>query len=288
MLPYLLLAVVVIITSYIIIFTYRQKEKVTCTSGMMIAMTVAMNAGFYIGTILGVLGQHRMTEPTVFAVIISLIIGYLTGRPFSIMAVLDGMMAGVMGGMMGAMLGVMVFNQSPEWILLLMGLLFLLFKFLIWLWLKNGADEHFTLSPRMIWLIIPPLLLFIGLFLTFSDESREEVANWCNIPAGFLQKQGETFGDVQIKDGIQEVQIQVLPNGYTPNHIEMKAGLPIKLRFINYDTKNCASHLVSKELGIEKFLDLGETVIEIPPLKSGTYSFHCEMNMFFGKLVIQP
>ncbi|WP_176699825.1 hypothetical protein [Neobacillus massiliamazoniensis] len=78
-------------------------------------MTNSMMTSIAIGTFIGVLIQEKdIAIPTIFSVLIGIFVGYVTGRPISLMASLEGITAGIMGGMMGAMLGVMLSPQSAE------------------------------------------------------------------------------------------------------------------------------------------------------------------------------
>ncbi|MCZ8516278.1 hypothetical protein O9H85_28570 [Paenibacillus filicis] len=108
---YTSMVVVIALTLYCMRLTYRNREKLTCMVGMMIAMTVGMMASITIGTFLGIL-QHDLVSSTIVSVLLGMLAGYWTGKPISLMASMDGMLAGIMGGMMGAMLGVMVLKTN--------------------------------------------------------------------------------------------------------------------------------------------------------------------------------
>ncbi|WP_168188643.1 cupredoxin domain-containing protein [Thermoflavimicrobium daqui] len=287
--PYwILLSVVLIVTMYITMMISSYKKQISNMSAMMIAMTVSMISSLYLGTILGVIGQNRMLEPTIMAIVYGMIIGYLLGKPFTILAILDGVMAGVMGGMMGAMLGVMVLNQSPFWVLLLLGIIFLFIMLLLYHWVKQKAAEQHSISEKYTWIFFLSLLLYMISFLVFSAESRTQLINWCRIPNSITNQVKEPEVKVEAKNGHQDIRIQVQATGYIPNQIKVKAGIPIHIHFINPDPQNCASHIIMEDFGIKQFLKKGETVIKLPAQSKGTYSFHCEMNMFFGKIIVEP
>ena len=99
----------VLLSSYVIKIANSKKEKLSCTTGKMISMTNSMMTSLTIGTICGILLRDTdLTIPTIISMTIGIITGYLTGKPLSLMAVLEGLTAGIMGGMMGAMLGIML------------------------------------------------------------------------------------------------------------------------------------------------------------------------------------
>ncbi|MFC5648923.1 hypothetical protein ACFPYJ_07235 [Paenibacillus solisilvae] len=121
--------VLLVFSGYSILRTYKRRLWLSCMAGMMIAMTIGMIASIAFGTIAGVVYQPDLTSPTVAAVLFGMVCGYLSGKPVSVMAALDGILAGIMGGMMGAMLGVMATNH-PNVILLFVDIV-MVFVFLV-------------------------------------------------------------------------------------------------------------------------------------------------------------
>ncbi|MFF3022438.1 hypothetical protein ACFVRR_07220 [Gottfriedia sp. NPDC057948] len=99
----------VLLSSYVILIANRKKEKLSCTAGKMISMTNSMMTSVTVGTIFGIFFRNTdLTIPTIISMTAGMLIGYLTGKPLSLMAILEGITAGIMGGMMGAMLGIML------------------------------------------------------------------------------------------------------------------------------------------------------------------------------------
>lgn len=134
-------------TSYSIFRTFKRRRWLSCMAGMMIAMTVGMIASVAFGTIVGLMYQPDLTIPTVAAVLFGMVCGYLSGKPVSVMAALDGMLSGIMGGMMGAMLGVMT-TQHPNVILLFVDVV-LVFVFLV---LQQFINEEAVGKPPLGWI----------------------------------------------------------------------------------------------------------------------------------------
>lgn len=96
------------LSGIIVLNTYKRKERITGMSGMMIAMSIGMMSSIALGFQLGIVFDHDLAIPSIIAILFGLGVGYLTGKPISVLASLDGMLAGIMGGMMGAMLGSML------------------------------------------------------------------------------------------------------------------------------------------------------------------------------------
>ncbi|MBU2713351.1 cupredoxin domain-containing protein [Zooshikella harenae] len=83
--------------------------------------------------------------------------------------------------------------------------------------------------------------------------------------------------------------IIIVDNGvYEPANIKLKENQPTILRFLRKDASPCAEMVLFPELDISEILPLNKTVeISLPALKVGEYSFHCQMQMYRGVLVVE-
>jgi hypothetical protein len=131
---------VLISTLYCVFHTYQRRKKISCMTGMMIAMTLAMVSSLSVGLLFGIWYYPDLNLPTFIGVAIGIVVGFLTGKPVSLMAAMDGMLAGLMGGMMGAMFGNMLTVPTPMiWFVdIIFSLMVLMFFFLI-----QEEEEHF-------------------------------------------------------------------------------------------------------------------------------------------------
>ncbi|HEX8738496.1 MAG TPA: cupredoxin domain-containing protein [Pyrinomonadaceae bacterium] len=92
--------------------------------------------------------------------------------------------------------------------------------------------------------------------------------------------------EVKIPEGA--IKITVTKDGFTPEEITFKKGMPLKLAFYRADTENCANEIVFKDLNIKKKLPVGEVVlVDIPTDAEKTFTFACGMNMYKGQIVVQ-
>lgn len=88
----------------------------------------------------------------------------------------------------------------------------------------------------------------------------------------------------QISEGIQTVDITV-DGGYSPDQIVVQAGQPVRLNFLRKDPSSCLEQIILPDFNKAVDLPLNKTAaIEVVPPKAGSYTFHCGMNMFHGKL----
>jgi plastocyanin domain-containing protein len=91
---------------------------------------------------------------------------------------------------------------------------------------------------------------------------------------------------VKSAGGVQEIKITV-QGGYSPDRIEVKRDLPVRLLFQREESNPCTEQVIFGDFGISKMLPQGQTVpVEFTPDKTGQFTFHCGMNMVRGKLVV--
>jgi hypothetical protein len=84
------------------------------------------------------------------------------------------------------------------------------------------------------------------------------------------------------------VLINVSSAGFEPAHIPAKAGQPLKLAFFRADAQNCAREVIFPDLGIQKDLPPGQTVVvDVTPRKTGSLAFSCGMKMLHGELQVR-
>lgn len=105
-------------------------------------------------------------------------------------------------------------------------------------------------------------------------------------PAGDYVAGAQTQG-VQVINGVQNASIDVLANGYAPDFLEVKAGIPVKLNLTPKGGLGCTSVFVIPQLKISKQLSLGTTTsVEFTPDKPGTLTWACGMGMYTGTLKV--
>ena len=87
--------------------------------------------------------------------------------------------------------------------------------------------------------------------------------------------------------GVQEIKVTV-KDGYSPDVIAVKRGLPVRLNFYRDETSSCSEQIVFGDFGIARNLPPFKTTpIEFTPEKTGEFAFTCGMNMLRGKLIVE-
>lgn len=87
--------------------------------------------------------------------------------------------------------------------------------------------------------------------------------------------------------GIQVVTISV-DGGYAPSVVELRVGVPTRLRFARKDSGTCTEEVQLPDFGIRRFLPSGAvTDIEFTPKEPGSFEFSCGMGMIRGRLHVR-
>jgi sulfite exporter TauE/SafE/copper chaperone CopZ len=83
-----------------------------------------------------------------------------------------------------------------------------------------------------------------------------------------------------VTGGKQVVEMKIDGYAYIPNRFTVRQGVPVEWRIDARDAAGCGRILLSRSLGIQKFLsDTEINVITFTPRMAGQYSFNCGMGM---------
>lgn len=253
-------------------------------AGMMISMTNSMMVSIAIGSTLGILIQNKdLTIPTIISVSLGMIVGYMTGRPVSLMASIDGLTAGIMGGMMGSMLGVMLQPKSIDVMIYFINIVFVAVMVLLIRLIdeetKTKNQESISKKPLVANpFVLVIILIFMGVLLfgkgAFYSDGSQQASN--------------EVEDIKFTDTSSQIyEVMVKPTVYTPNNIVLKAETP---SIINFKTEEvgCTGIVLSEELGFNISLKAHtNNYVNIKSLKPGTYHYACGMNMYKGTITVQ-
>ncbi len=89
-----------------------------------------------------------------------------------------------------------------------------------------------------------------------------------------------------LDNGIQVVNVTV-KGGYSPDVIEVVAGVPVRILFDRQESGDCSSRVVFPDFKVNQALTAFETTsVEFTPAEAGEYGFACGMNMLHGRLLV--
>lgn len=99
------------------------------------------------------------------------------------------------------------------------------------------------------------------------------------------------FGKKPSDSGVLDVQGDVdviVDGGYRPSVIRIKKEKTTTLRILRKDPNSCLEDIILPDFKISKYLPLNKEVqVEITPQESGEFPFHCGMNMYHGKIIVE-
>lgn len=134
-----------------------------------------------------------------------------------------------------------------------------------------------------------PFFKFVG--LTVIALSLFNISNGLNLTGLTLPsvsnssaRSGSKVSDpnVTIENGVQLVRMTQSGNGYSPRSFTIQKGIPVKWIITSTNANTCAASIFSSQLGIRKYLSVGENIIEFTPSETGTIKFSCSMGMYTG------
>jgi P-type Cu+ transporter len=107
--------------------------------------------------------------------------------------------------------------------------------------------------------------------------------------AFFFGKRRVAAASAADSGAVQEATI-VVSGGYSPDVIEAKRGVPLRLIFDRRESSPCSDEIVLPDFRVRRSLPAhAKTTIEIFPENAGEFPFSCGMNMLHGKIrVVEP
>jgi heme/copper-type cytochrome/quinol oxidase subunit 2 len=92
---------------------------------------------------------------------------------------------------------------------------------------------------------------------------------------------------VVVTNGVQEATINVLPTSYSPNYIQLAAGVPAKLNLVTGQGLGCTAAFTIPQLGVRKILQPSSTTaVEFTPQQKGRITWTCSMGMYSGVIEV--
>ncbi|MDO8507442.1 MAG: sulfite exporter TauE/SafE family protein [bacterium] len=147
--------------------------------------------------------------------------------------------------------------------------------------------------------VVAVLVLFVAVFTILTgttlagislslknDDSSVAPCQGSNCPTS--EGGNSSDSSAQTVNGVQEVTINLTDNGYQPDSIKLKKGVPTKVTLKTSGTLGCIRAFVVPSLNIQKVLPkTGTDSFEFTPDKTGTINFTCSMGMYKGEFVVE-
>ncbi len=152
-----------------------------------------------------------------------------------------------------------------------------------------GLASEKILSIKSLKFLAITFMIYLGLTSINSGQIlRGSPHTWQNYKSViFNTKNNQEVKGASIKNGVQEVIINVSNSGYKTDTKQVKIGVPVKLTVITKSVQSCARSFVIPSMNINKLLpSSGVEIFEFTPDKLGPLTFTCSMGMYTGSFEV--
>lgn len=152
---------------------------------------------------------------------------------------------------------------------------------------KIGDSLHrkFLKAAAILILLLGVLAVDTGLVLAGSPISISTLKDVIVVESS---AQSASPDEAKVVGGYQYVDINAQINGYFPNEVTVKKGIPVRMKFITNKTYGCSRGIVIPSLGLRDVLpETGEQVYEFTPTQEGMIPYSCGMGMYKGKIIVK-
>ena len=163
--------------------------------------------------------------------------------------------------------------------------------------LGSKLEKYFMRFVAVVVLILAIITIDSGVSLAGSPISlsrwfnsvfspQSQITSQIESPQAPFEAQGPINPAVNSGDGTV-VRINVENNGYSPDVVHAKAGVPIQLLLVSENVQSCSRAFVIPSLNVQLLLKAtGTAMIDIPAQKNGTQMpFSCSMGMYTGTIL---
>jgi len=93
-------------------------------------------------------------------------------------------------------------------------------------------------------------------------------------------------GNVILKGGYQEINMEVNRNGWSPNSFVLKKDIPVRWNIDVKELTSCNNEIIVKDYNLDIKLKKGLQTVEFTPTKKGTIRWSCWMGMIPGSFIV--
>ena len=284
------------------LYAWKVKNQLCCKEcemhGMMLGMTFGMMAGLVTSTVIVVPTGDFFTA-TISGTLAGAAAGVFMGRTFGgSLGRMEGVMAGPMGGMMGAMLGQMIrpFNLQLFMPFFFAVVVFVMAEMCYVVYKQTKVKAPTLAALGLVFVLLAGVSSF---FLDFSLQGKTTSLATLSASTGstgglakykwLSEITKETRETAKLNaDGAQEVAINATFTNYEPNVVVAKKGVPLEITLTADEDAGCGRDVVFPEFGKDVIIPSNSsTTVTLDLEEAGEFRFHCSMDMFQGKIIVQ-
>ncbi len=150
--------------------------------------------------------------------------------------------------------------------------------------ISSNMTHKILKASGAIVIVLGLLMLNNGLALTGSGYDFKSILT--SAEAGSIAVDSVNSQPL-VKEGYQEIRMDVLSSGWSPNKFVLKKGVPVKWIITGKEMTNCNKAIQVPKLGLEFDIKKGEQVIEFTPTKEGIIPWSCWMGMLKGTFIVK-
>lgn len=150
--------------------------------------------------------------------------------------------------------------------------------------LGDAYQQRFLKVAAFILLYLGVMSVNGGLNLVGSRVTLQTIGRSFYERSRYAQQQ-PADSNVATVNGVQTATINVLPTSYSPDYLQLKAGVPARLNLVTGTARGCTAAFTIPQLGIRKLLQPSSTAtVEFTPQQPGRITWTCSMGMYSGVL----
>jgi len=135
-------------------------------------------------------------------------------------------------------------------------------------------------------LLLVVLFIFIVKGLSSATTSLQTASTPLPSASGASTAATSGTANAEIRNGVQEVALNVSAAGYNPGKLVMKKGIPVRIITDSTEDAGCVRGIMIPDFNINEPLEIGRDTLEFTPDKAGTFEFMCQMRMSKGTLEV--
>ncbi|MDD4110775.1 MAG: sulfite exporter TauE/SafE family protein [Clostridia bacterium] len=135
-------------------------------------------------------------------------------------------------------------------------------------------------------IILGVIMLNNGLILTGSGYDIGAIVSSNNITK-VNTIEDPNSPQITLKDGFQEIRMDVTNNGFEPNKFILKKGIPVKWIINGKELNGCNNAIQVPSYNLAFDVKPGEQTIEFTPTEAGTIRWSCWMGMIPGTFIVK-
>lgn len=150
--------------------------------------------------------------------------------------------------------------------------------------ISKNATHKILKASGVIVVILGLIMVNRGLALTGSGYDFNSLTTTL-VP--LASAENELGGAPMIKDGYQEIRMEVNRYGWSPDKFVLQKGIPVKWIIEGKEINGCNNAIQVPKYGLNFDIKPGEQVIEFTPTETGPVSWSCWMGMIPGVFVVK-